>query len=65
MRGRPSLGVGDRLRAWWSFPCVGSQLDAWVVVAIGGVVLVHGVVVLWFSWDDSGKVGGAYHVEEQ
>ena len=48
-----------------SFPCVGGQLDAWVVVGIGGVVVVHGVVVLWFSWDDTGRVGGAYCVEEQ
>ena len=49
----------------WSFPCMGGQLDAWVVVGVGGVVVACGVVVLWFSWDHSGRVGGAYRVEEQ
>ena len=44
---------------------MGGWLDVWVVVGIGGVVVARGVVVLWFSWDDSGRVGGAYCVEEQ
>ena len=36
---------------------MGGRLGAWVVVAIGGVIVVaHGAVVLWFSWDDSGMV---------
>ena len=63
---------GARFHAWAlvsvrgrSFPCVGSRLDAWVVVGIGGVVVSRGVVVLWFSWDNSGRVGSAYRVEEQ
>ena len=41
-----------------------SQLDAEVVVGIGGVVVACGVIVLWFSWNHSARVGGAYHVEE-
>ena len=65
MRGRPFLCMGDRLHAWRSFPCVGGWLDAEVVVGIGGVIVVRGVVVLWFSWNHSGRVGGACHVEEQ
>ena len=63
---------GSRFRAWAvismrgrSFPCVGGRLGAWVVVGVGGVIVAHGVIVLWFSWNDSGRVGGAYHVEEQ
>ena len=48
-----------------SFLCMGGRLDAWVVVGVGGVIVARGVVVLWFSWEDSGRVGGAYRVEEQ
>ena len=57
--------MGDHPHAWRSFPCVGGRLDAEVVVGVGGVVVAHGVTVLWFSWSDSGRVGGAYCVEEQ
>ena len=35
------------------FPCVGGQLDEWVVVGIDGVVDTQGGIVLWFSWDNS------------
>ena len=47
MCGQPSscvvvVSVHGRL-----FPCVGGQLDVWVVVGVGGVIVVHGVVVLW------------------
>ena len=65
VRGRPFWCVGDRLRPWRLFPCVGGRLDAEVVVGVGGVVVARGVVDLWFSWNHSGRVGGAYHVEEQ
>ena len=69
--------VGDRLRAWRSFPCVGTRFRAWAVGLMRGWLLALvgslfrvgslscGVVVLWFSWDNSGRVGGAYRVEEQ
>ena len=59
MCGQLSSCVGDRVRAWQLFPCVGGRLDVWMVVGVGGVVVAHGIVVLWFSWDDSGRVGGA------
>ena len=78
MRGPSFSCVGDWFRAWVttlvrgnclcvrrSFSFVGGWLGAWVVVGVGGVVVACGVVVLWFSWNDSGRVGGAYHVEEQ
>ena len=57
--------MGDCLCAWWSFPCVGGRLDAEVVVGVGGVIVAHGVIALWFSWKNSGRVGGACCVEEQ
>ena len=69
VHGQSFLCVGDHFCVWvtvfvqrWLFPCVvvilcmGSWLDVWVIVGIGGVVVAHGVVVLWFNWDDSGMV---------
>ena len=56
MCGQPFWCMGDHLCAWRSFPCMGGQLDVEVVVGVGGV---------WFSWNNSGRVGGAYCVEEQ
>ena len=65
VHGRLFWCMGDHLHAWQSFPCVGGQLDVEVVVGVGGVIVARGVVVLWFSWNHSGRMGGAYHVEEQ
>ena len=58
-----------------SFSCMGGSSHVWAFVFVRGRPLVGsllcvgslscGVVVLWFSWDDSGRVGGAYCVEEQ
>ena len=65
VRGRLSSSVAVVSVRGRSFPCVGGRLDAEVVVGVGGVIVGRGVVVLWFSWNHSGRVGGAYHVEEQ
>ena len=35
---------------------MGGQLDAWVVVDVGGVIVACGVIVLWFNWDDTGML---------
>ena len=65
VRGQPCSCVTVVSVRGRSFPCMGGRLDAEVVVGVGGVVVARGVVVLWFSWNHSGRVGGAYHVEEQ
>ena len=72
MRGRPSSCVVVVSVHGRSFPCVGGQLElmrGWLLALVGSLLrmglLSCRVVVLWFSWDDSGRVGGAYYVEEQ
>ena len=34
---------------------MGNQLHMWVVLGVGGVVIVHGVLVLCLSWDKMWK----------
>ena len=67
----PKLMTNDECHA--SF--MGGRSHAWAFVFMCGRLLVGsllcmgslscGVVVLWFSWDNSRSVGGAYRVEEQ